>query len=94
MEAVATGLLAALKTYAEATNAPFVELPRTGALGSLIAYATDPLTKDYQPMHVNFGVVPPLDTDKRLSKRNRYRAYADRALTDLDSYLSTRRDLF
>ena len=94
MEAVATGLLAALNTYAEATNAPFVELPRTGALGSLIAYATDPLTKDYQPMHVNFGVVPPLDTDKRLSKRDRYRAYADRALTDLDSYLSTRRDLF
>lgn len=94
MEAVATGLLAALNTYAEATNAPFVELPRTGALGSLIAYATDPLTKDYQPMHVNFGVVPPLDTDKRLSKRDRYRAYADRALSDLDSYLSLRRDLF
>lgn len=94
MEAVATGLLAALNTYADALGVAPVSLPRTGALGALVAYATDPATIGYQPMHVNFGLVPPLDDGKRRSKRDRYQAYADRAHVDLDAYLSTRPELF
>ena len=94
MEAVATGLLAALNTYAEAIGAAGVELPRVGALGALVGYATDPATVGYQPMHVNFGLVPPLEDGKRRSKRERYQAYADRALEALDAYLATRPDLF
>ena len=94
MEAVASGLLAALNTWADLAEAPAVSLPRTGALGSLVAYATDPETAGYQPMHVNFGLVPPLEDAKRRGKRERYAAYADRALKDLDAYLQTRADLF
>ena len=94
MEAVATGLLAALNTYAEAIGADSVELPRVGALGALVGYATDPATVGYQPMHVNFGLVPPLEDGKRRSKRDRYQAYADRALEALDAYLAARSDLF
>lgn len=93
MEAVATGLLAALNTYAEACGADPVRLPATGALGSLVAYATDPATTGYQPMHVNFGLVPPLEDGRRRNKRERYQAYADRALAALDSYLQGRPDL-
>ena len=62
--------------------------------GSLLAYATDPSTVDYQPMHVNFGVVPPLADGKRRSKRDRYAAYSERALFDLSSYIASRPDLF
>ena len=62
MEAVATGLLAALNTYAEAIEVAPVELPRVGALGALVGYATDPATVGYQPMHVNFGLVLPSRT--------------------------------
>lgn len=94
VEAIASGLLAALNTYAELRGAPAVSLPLTGALGSLVAYATNPETNPYQPMHVNFGIVPPLEDGVRRSKRDRYRAYADRALADLDAYLATRADLF
>ncbi|MDM8273971.1 methylenetetrahydrofolate--tRNA-(uracil(54)-C(5))-methyltransferase (FADH(2)-oxidizing) TrmFO [Enorma phocaeensis] len=94
MEAVASGLLAALNTWADLAGTPAVSLPRTGALGSLVAYATDPETVGYQPMHVNFGLVPPLEDAKRRGKRERYAAYADRALKDLDAYLQTRADLF
>lgn len=94
MEAVASGLLAALNTWADLAGTPAVSLPRTGALGSLVAYATDPETAGYQPMHVNFGLVPPLEDAKRRGKRERYAAYADRALKDLDAYLQTRADLF
>lgn len=91
-EAIASGLLAALNTYADLEGLPRVELPHTGALGSLVAYATNPDTVDYQPMHVNFGLVPPL-TGKRLGKRERYAAYSVRAREDLASYLATRGDL-
>ena len=94
MEAVASGLLAALNTVADLTGAPSVQLPETGALGALVHYATNPATEAYQPMHVNFGLVPPLAEGKRRSKRDRYAAYADRALADLKRYLATRGDLF
>ena len=92
-EAIASGLLAALNTYAELRGAPPVSLPATGALGSLAAWATDPATVDYQPRHVNFGLVPPLEDGVRRSKRDRYAAYARRALADLDAYLAARPDL-
>ncbi len=93
-EAIASGLLAALNTYAEIIGADPLCLPRTGALGSLVAYATDPATENYQPMHANFGLVPPLEDGLRRGKRERYRAYADRALRDLDAYLALRCELF
>lgn len=92
VEAIASGLLAALNTYADLTGAPPVELPRTGALGSLVAYATDPATEGYQPMHVNFGLVPPLEDAPR-GKAERRAALAARARADLDAYLETRPDL-
>ena len=94
VEAMASGLVAAINTWADITGAPALELPATGALGSLLAYATNPDTQQYQPMHVNFGLVPPLSDGRRRSKRDRYAAYATRALDDLDAYLASRPDLF
>ncbi len=85
-EAIATGLLAAYNTLADLRGLALSPLPVTGALGSLMAYATDPATKDYQPMHVNFGIVPPLDHKGKLSKRDKYKLYAKRAAADLDAW--------
>ena len=92
-EAIGSGLLAALNTIADLRGLPRVSLPRTSAFGALVSYATDPSTVDYQPMHVNFGIVPPL-AGPRMNKRERYQAYAKRASTDFDAYLSDRGDLF
>ena len=92
VEAIASGLLAALNTYAALTGAPAVTLPRTGALGSLAAYATDPATSGYQPMHVNFGLFPPLEEHIR-NKAERRAAMVARARADLDAYLAGRPDL-
>lgn len=93
VEAIASGLLAALNTYAELVGAEPVALPATGALGSLVAYATDPQTRDYQPMHVNYGLVSPL-ADPPRGKAEKRAALAARAREDLRRYLATRRDLF
>ena len=85
-EAIATGLLAAYNTLADLRGLALSPLPVTGALGSLMAYATDPATKDYQPMHVNFGIVPALEHKGKLSKRDKYKLYAKRAAADLDAW--------
>lgn len=92
LEAAATGLLAALDVYCARAQRPPLSLPAETALGALVAYATDPLTEPYQPMHVNFGLVPPLDPPVR-GKRTRYAAYADRAGAALDRLVSERPDL-
>ncbi|HEY5540153.1 MAG TPA: methylenetetrahydrofolate--tRNA-(uracil(54)-C(5))-methyltransferase (FADH(2)-oxidizing) TrmFO [Coriobacteriia bacterium] len=91
-EAAMSGLVAALNTWAEIAGEAPVILPTTTAFGALIAYATDPETIDYQPMHVNFGLVPPLDSRVR-GKRDRYAAYAERANADLAAWLAQRPDL-
>lgn len=93
VEAAASGLLAALNTYADLRGFAPAILPATTALGSLIAYATDPQTCDYQPMHVNWGVVPPLATRVK-GKRERYSAYSARAEHDFDEWFTSRPDLF
>jgi len=92
LEAAATGLLAALNTWAMRNGSDPVVLPPTTALGSLIAYATDPNTRPYQPMHVNFGLLPPLDPPVK-GKRSRYAAYSERARGDMAAYLDSRPDL-
>jgi methylenetetrahydrofolate--tRNA-(uracil-5-)-methyltransferase len=85
-EAAMSGLVAALNTWAEIVDAAPVVLPLTTAFGALVTYATDPATTDYQPMHVNFGIVPPLPQRVR-GKRERYVAYAQRAHADLAAWL-------
>jgi methylenetetrahydrofolate--tRNA-(uracil-5-)-methyltransferase len=92
LEAAASGALAALNLYADIQGLEPAVLPATTAFGALIAYATDPSTERYQPMHVNFGIVPPLD-DKVKRKRERYAAYTERARTDLSKWMSDRSDL-
>ncbi|MDP2400596.1 MAG: methylenetetrahydrofolate--tRNA-(uracil(54)-C(5))-methyltransferase (FADH(2)-oxidizing) TrmFO, partial [Actinomycetota bacterium] len=86
LEAAATGLLGALNIACELSAFPPLVLPRTSAIGALISYATDPETLKYQPMHVNWGIVPPLESRVR-NKRDRYAAYATRAITDVRATL-------
>lgn len=88
VEAMATGHLCALGIIANMAGQEFESLPSDTALGSLIAYATDPNTMDYQPMHVNFGLVPSLDVKGKIGKRERYGLYADRALASLNDWIN------
>jgi methylenetetrahydrofolate--tRNA-(uracil-5-)-methyltransferase len=92
LEAAATGLLAALDVAAARRGVPPFVLPRETVLGALVAYATDPQTSPYQPMHVNFGLLPRLDPPVS-GKRRRYEAYSVRAAQALRIYVDGRADL-
>ena len=84
-EAIRSGLHVAICAYGDITGASVPELPREMAFGALLSHATDSETKDYQPMHVNFGVMPPLVPPVR-NKRERYAAYAERGAIALARY--------
>ena len=84
-EAIRSGLHAAINVAAYCRGLQAPALPRETAFGALIAHATDAATKDYQPMHVNFGVMPPLEKPVR-NKKARYEAYAKRGAEALAAY--------
>ena len=93
-EALRSGVHAALAVAAELTGVALPPRPRETAFGALLSYATDPATKGYQPSHVNFGIMEPLEVRVR-NKRDRYAAYAARGAAALESYRAdlTRRGL-
>ncbi len=84
-EAIRSGLHGALAVTADLRGVALPSLPPETVYGALLAYATDEATTDYQPMHVNFGLMRPLDPPVR-NKRERYGAYAARAEAALASY--------
>jgi methylenetetrahydrofolate--tRNA-(uracil-5-)-methyltransferase len=92
LEAAAGGLVSALGLIRKRLGRPPLRLPVETALGSLLAYVTDPDTGPFQPMHVNFGLLPPLDPPIR-GKRERHVAYAARGSAALDSWLAAAGDL-
>ncbi|HEX5809417.1 MAG TPA: hypothetical protein VFY25_12190, partial [Anaerolineales bacterium] len=52
--------------------------------GALCHYVTHADLKDFQPMKANFGILPSLETTgKKSGKRERGKAYSERALEDL-----------
>ncbi len=85
-EAIASGLYASLGVASLLEGVDFPPMPEDTAFGALIAYATDPETADYQPMHVNFGILRPFP-EKIKNKRERYAAYAQRGHQVLEAYL-------
>lgn len=93
LEAVASGLFVALAVYAELAGLDAPLLPRESLFGCLLAYATDPATQDYQPMHVNYGIIDPI-VPKIRNKRERKAAYGRRARAAIDGFVKERADLF
>jgi methylenetetrahydrofolate--tRNA-(uracil-5-)-methyltransferase len=85
---IATGLLAGINAARFLRQENLITLPVTTMLGALCHYVTHADLKDFQPMKANFGILPPMATDSgRMGKRERGKAYAERALEDLQIVL-------
>jgi methylenetetrahydrofolate--tRNA-(uracil-5-)-methyltransferase len=80
----ASGLVAGLNAARLAVGQPPVEFPPTTMIGALCSYISNAEPDSFQPMKANFGLLPPLDRPVR-KKRERYAAYARRALADLEA---------
>jgi methylenetetrahydrofolate--tRNA-(uracil-5-)-methyltransferase len=85
---IATGLLAGINAARVHHREEPLMLAQTTMLGALCYYITHADLKDFQPMKANFGILPPLETTAKIGKRERGKAYAERALRDLASALN------
>lgn len=84
----ATGLLTGWNAARLVRGRKPLQLPPETMLGALCHYVTHASPSDFQPMKANFGILPSLDDQVRRNKRQRAAAYAQRALCELDRFLS------
>jgi len=88
VESAATGILAGLNAARRSRGEEMCVPPRTTAIGALLNYLTHADPGTFQPMHVNFGIFPPLPDGASRARKVRRRAVADRALADLRCWLA------
>jgi methylenetetrahydrofolate--tRNA-(uracil-5-)-methyltransferase len=90
VESAAMGLLAGRMAAAEIMGRNLPPPPHETAMGSLIHHITGGAeAKTFQPMNVNFGLFPPIDAKGgRRGRKDRYKAYTDRAKAALTAWLS------
>lgn len=84
VESAAAGLLAGINAARLVAGTPLVTPPATTALGSLLAYVTQPGRKEFQPMNANYGLFPPLTG--RTRGREKKLKLAERAMQDFDRW--------
>lgn len=82
VESAASGLVAAVELAHRLKGLPPVDFPQETALGALAHYVSNPTVVNFQPMNVNFGIIPPLGY-KVKGKRNKNAALSQRALDAL-----------
>ena len=84
VESTASGFLAAVELARRLEGKPPVDFPRETAIGALALYISDGSVADFQPMNINFGLIPPLGY-KVKGKRNKNAELSRRALEILDT---------
>lgn len=92
VESAAMGLLAGRLAASEILGKPMDTAPLNTAMGALVHHITGGAeAKTFQPMNVNFGLFQPVEGLKhgRRGRKERYKAYSDRAKTEWQSWLDT-----
>lgn len=90
VESTASGMAAALNMYALLSGMELPEFPAVTAIGSLFNYLSTAESETFQPMNVNLGIFPKLETvrvpgkSKKLTKQERSLLYAERSMESLE----------
>ncbi|MBT4999694.1 MAG: methylenetetrahydrofolate--tRNA-(uracil(54)-C(5))-methyltransferase (FADH(2)-oxidizing) TrmFO [Tateyamaria sp.] len=90
VESAAMGLLAGRMAATELLGCTLKVPSNSTATGALITHITGGAdAKTFQPMNVNFGLFPPIEGVKtgRRGRKDRYKAYTDRAKNEWKSWL-------
>jgi len=90
VESAAMGLLAGRMAAAEILGRSLPPPPQETATGALLHHITGGAdAKSFQPMNVNFGLFPPIDAKGgRRGRKDRYKAYTDRAKETYSQWLA------
>jgi methylenetetrahydrofolate--tRNA-(uracil-5-)-methyltransferase len=82
VESTASGFVAAVELAKRIQGKPPVDFPQETALGALACYISNETVVNFQPMNVNFGIIPTLGYRVK-GKRNKNAALSQRALEAL-----------
>jgi len=88
IESASTGIVAGINAVRLIKGRQPLLFPENTAIGALCHYITS-VTGVFQPMNINFGLLPPLQA-KFPNKKERARAYSARALKEIKAF----KDLF
>jgi methylenetetrahydrofolate--tRNA-(uracil-5-)-methyltransferase len=84
-ESAAMGGLTGINAVRGLNHLPLITPPATTAHGSLIHYITTSDPTHFQPININYGLFPPLETRTR-DKEQKRRLIGERALKDLEAW--------
>ena len=87
VESTASGLVAGINAARMYQKQELVTFPVTTAIGGLQNYIVTADSKSFQPMNVNFSLIPPLEGKKIRNKKEKNAIIAQRALDDLAAFL-------
>jgi len=88
VESTACGLVAGINAARLVNGEELVTFPLTTAIGGLMNYITTADSKSFQPMNINFSLIPGLGRKIR-NKKEKNGLLAERALADLQEFLPT-----
>ncbi|MDX8401908.1 MAG: FAD-dependent oxidoreductase, partial [Mariprofundaceae bacterium] len=89
VESAATGLMAGIFLAGMARGREPSPPPEDTAHGALLAHVSRTRAEDFQPMNINFGLLPPgpkREGRRRLGKAERRRLVSERALASLAAW--------
>ncbi|MBQ7624089.1 MAG: methylenetetrahydrofolate--tRNA-(uracil(54)-C(5))-methyltransferase (FADH(2)-oxidizing) TrmFO, partial [Clostridia bacterium] len=86
IESAASGLMCGINAARGVLSKPPVDFPETTALGALSLHVSKGEASAFQPMNINFGLLPPLPERIR-DKKERYLKISERALDALSELL-------
>ena len=84
VESAASGLLVGIETARRLRGMAPLDFPQETAIGALGLYISNPAVGAFQPMNINFGLLPPLDHRVR-GKRNKNAEISQRSLAIIDA---------
>ena len=95
IESVSSGMIASLSLCNRilGVDSEF-EIPRYTMMRALADYISNPATSSFQPMNSNFGLMPSLDEEGKMNKKQRAEKYSIRSLSALRSAVEKYKGMF
>ncbi|MDD3347295.1 methylenetetrahydrofolate--tRNA-(uracil(54)-C(5))-methyltransferase (FADH(2)-oxidizing) TrmFO [Oscillibacter sp.] len=84
VESAASGFLVGVETARRLLGKSPIDFPPETAIGALGLYISNPSVTVFQPMNVNFGIIPPLDHRVK-GKRNKNAELSERSLAIIEA---------
>ena len=84
VESCASGFLVGVELARRLQGRAPIDFPQETAIGALGLYVSNPSVGDFQPMNINFGIIPPLDHRVK-GKRNKNAELSRRSLAVIET---------